>query len=141
MSRMVRVAILSLSALAAGCAGPASLQTDIGHPANPGSSEGPVVRSVRLEPDEFDRAPGGVDVADPRVVRPSHHGTHTPSPGHVHPRPRRSASQPDSYVSPGWPSDSTKALFVCPMHPEVADARASECPKCGMMLVPRKEKR
>lgn len=68
MSRMVSLAILSLSALAAGCAGPVSLQTDVGHPANPGSAEGLVIRTVRLEPDEFDRAPGGIDVADPVLL-------------------------------------------------------------------------
>ncbi len=31
--------------------------------------------------------------------------------------------------------------FLCPMHPEVTDDHASECPKCGMALVPQAEAR
>lgn len=31
------------------------------------------------------------------------------------------------------------ALFVCPMHPAVTDDHASECPHCGMTLVPAAE--
>lgn len=26
--------------------------------------------------------------------------------------------------------------YACPMHPEVTDTKASDCPKCGMRLVP-----
>ena len=26
--------------------------------------------------------------------------------------------------------------FSCPMHPEITDNKASECPRCGMHLVP-----
>lgn len=26
--------------------------------------------------------------------------------------------------------------YACPMHPEVTDTKASDCPKCGMKLVP-----
>jgi FtsP/CotA-like multicopper oxidase with cupredoxin domain len=33
--------------------------------------------------------------------------------------------------------DQTQASsYVCPMHPEVTDTRASTCPKCGMTLIP-----
>lgn len=36
-----------------------------------------------------------------------------------------------------YPADQTPALeFVCPMHPEVRQATAGKCPKCGMNLVP-----
>ncbi|MDI1288360.1 MAG: heavy metal-binding domain-containing protein, partial [bacterium] len=34
---------------------------------------------------------------------------------------------------PPKPDDST---FACPMHPEIVDDHASDCPKCGMHLVP-----
>ena len=30
----------------------------------------------------------------------------------------------------------TAELYVCPMHPEVTDDHASDCPECGMRLVP-----
>lgn len=36
-----------------------------------------------------------------------------------------------------YPADQTPTLeFVCPMHPEVRQAMAGTCPKCGMNLVP-----
>ena len=42
---------------------------------------------------------------------------------------------------PAMPDKSTgkqgmdAATYVCPMHPEVTDTKASKCPKCGMSLV------
>ncbi len=39
------------------------------------------------------------------------------------------------------PSPPGAATFVSPMHPDVTDTKASQCPKCGMTLVRRKEKR
>lgn len=36
-----------------------------------------------------------------------------------------------------YPADQTPALeYVCPMHPEVRQAGAGKCPKCGMFLTP-----
>ena len=32
-------------------------------------------------------------------------------------------------------NDSTKIVYVCPMHPEVTSDKPGECPKCGMTLV------
>jgi hypothetical protein len=34
----------------------------------------------------------------------------------------------------------TKQLYTCPMHPEIVRAEPDQCPKCGMTLVPIKEK-
>lgn len=44
------------------------------------------------------------------------------------------------------PSDSTAVMdstakitgYHCPMHPEVKDTIASDCPKCGMTLIKNK---
>lgn len=35
---------------------------------------------------------------------------------------------------------AAKATFVCPMHPEVTSDHEGKCPKCGMKLVPKKER-
>src|SRR5438270_12254297 len=37
--------------------------------------------------------------------------------------------------------DSAKQLYTCPMHPEIVRAEPGQCPKCGMTLVPIKEKK
>lgn len=33
-------------------------------------------------------------------------------------------------------SSPAPTRYACPMHPEVTDTKASDCPKCGMKLVP-----
>ncbi|TAM42879.1 copper-translocating P-type ATPase, partial [bacterium] len=33
--------------------------------------------------------------------------------------------------------DPAKNIYICPMHPEVAQGRPGDCPKCGMRLEPR----
>ncbi len=35
--------------------------------------------------------------------------------------------------------ESAEQLYVCPMHPQVTDDHASDCPICGMKLVPMKQ--
>lgn len=35
-------------------------------------------------------------------------------------------------------TDSVKAKYTCPMHPEVISDTAGKCPKCGMALVQKK---
>ncbi|KKP43586.1 MAG: Cation transporting ATPase, E1-E2 family [Parcubacteria group bacterium GW2011_GWA2_33_14] len=37
--------------------------------------------------------------------------------------------------------DSTKTIYVCPMHPEIQQNNPGRCPECGMNLVPAKQKR
>lgn len=37
-------------------------------------------------------------------------------------------------ASAASPEPATR--YACPMHPEVTDTKASDCPKCGMKLVP-----
>ena len=53
------------------------------------------------------------------------------SPSHQwHPSPASLASA----ASPASPASAPR--YACPMHPEVTDTKASDCPKCGMKLVP-----
>jgi Cu(I)/Ag(I) efflux system membrane fusion protein len=42
-----------------------------------------------------------------------------------------------SPVTPLAPKEVPAAGYVCPMHPEVESDGPSDCPKCGMKLVPR----
>jgi len=52
-------------------------------------------------------------------------------------------SEPGKYVhkaartSPSPPPPRPGAIYVCPMHPEVAVDHPATCPKCGMALEPR----
>ena len=39
---------------------------------------------------------------------------------------------------PGGEHKAETAKYACPMHPEVTDAKAGKCPKCGMPLKPAK---
>jgi hypothetical protein len=38
-------------------------------------------------------------------------------------------------------NDTTKAVYSCPMHPEVTSDKAGTCPKCGMNLELKKEEK
>ena len=37
-------------------------------------------------------------------------------------------------------SEQTDAIYTCPMHPEIKQDKPGNCPKCGMSLVPLKDK-
>lgn len=39
-------------------------------------------------------------------------------------------------ASAASPAPAATIRYACPMHPEVTDTKASDCPKCGMKLVP-----
>ncbi|MBI3201137.1 MAG: hypothetical protein HYZ29_06295 [Myxococcales bacterium] len=42
----------------------------------------------------------------------------------------------EGHSSATSPATAAPARHACPMHPEVSDTKASDCPKCGMKLVP-----
>ena len=44
-------------------------------------------------------------------------------------------------VAGGVRAEPQESLYTCPMHPEIARTEPGSCPKCGMKLVPLKEKR
>lgn len=35
-------------------------------------------------------------------------------------------------------ADAGPVVYVCPMHAEISSDRPGSCPKCGMMMVPKK---
>lgn len=145
MPNLLILGVLSCAIATAGCgARTAPLRVDARHPADPRALEAPVPLLVPLAPDAFDRAvvdeparePAGGGTMSPVEDRamPSHHdhGPVTGQPGAGVP------ASPDSTSTHSRAPSST--VFVCPMHPEVTDVKASRCPKCGMTLVRRKGK-
>jgi hypothetical protein len=57
-----------------------------------------------------------------------------PTDDHEHPPSR-------SYGAAGEQEHEKKQKYTCPMHPEVVMEHPGNCPKCGMKLVPIKEKK
>lgn len=52
------------------------------------------------------------------------------------------ASRAASGMSQGQPaSDTEPVIYTCPMHPEVTSATPGKCPKCGMTLVKKEQKK
>ena len=60
------------------------------------------------------------------VIAQHSHGEHPPSAGTA---TSRAATEQEK-----------KQKYTCPMHPEVITDHPGNCPKCGMKLVPLKEK-
>jgi len=140
-------ALVLLAALA-GC-GPriAPLRVDTRDPVDPRAPEGrPTPGWIGLQADEFDRPVAAAQVgtgADGDSATPVHE-EHAPAhrghdPGSKVPAPKAASPSPRPSV-PARDQAQPTAMFACPMHPEVTDTTASECPKCGMTLMRRKEK-
>ena len=43
--------------------------------------------------------------------------------------------------APSASADSQAKKYTCPMHPEVVEDKPGKCPKCEMVLVPKKEEK
>lgn len=147
---MLRSAVflgLFVTTVLAGCgAGTKVLRLDGRHPADARAPEAPVAAfGFRLQPDEFDQAVM-VDTsgsAGNGPTAPPAPETRSPSPVRHHEPGRAGAplSKPtpsgSGSVTPD-PQSRVRAIYACPMHAEVTDTTASDCPKCGMTLVRRK---
>jgi hypothetical protein len=59
----------------------------------------------------------------------------TPLPASTSAAPTAAASANDHSASGHEPAAAEKAVYTCPMHPEVVSPEPGKCPKCGMTLV------
>ncbi len=145
MQRLSVPSFLVLVMALGGCAtGEKVVGSNLHQPTDPRAAAPPqTVASNRLQPDEFDQP---VTAATPRgdstgasVER--HTPTNASAHGAAKTKTKRSSSQVRKRVEAPAKTQSTRRLiFACPMHPDVTDATASICPKCGMTLEPREEK-
>jgi len=119
--------VLIVALLMAGCARQTLIEpVAIDHPANPKAREAPYQgpsQTLGQEPQDATRttAPG-----------PGGHGEHG-----------RAIHQPDHLSAPETTRPQTApdsdTFHRCPMHPDVVQKKAGNCPQCGMKLVRKKE--
>ena len=116
--------------LAASCASqPQAKPVEI-DPSNPAAAEAPRPTVPDLAP-----APSAPAATAPTAAPP------TPPPAHDHAAHGAEVAAPPNTASSGGhdharaaPSKA-KAVYTCPMHPEVLSDKPGRCPKCGMNLV------
>jgi hypothetical protein len=95
------------------------------HPGNPQARSGTVPTFTALTSD-FDTSHDSPDTG--------HDGAASTGTAHAHGASAASGTQP----SPSTGDSSVR--YTCPMHPEIDVPRPGVCPKCGMKLVPKKDK-
>jgi len=148
MLRLATFSVLASLTMLAGCSPRAApLRVDARHPASPRAPEGRPAPGWNLQADEFDQTVAAAPVvggADGDSAMPAHKEHAAPAhrghaPDSKVPALKAAAPSPKSPVS-ARDRAQPAAIYACPMHPEVTDTTASECPKCGMTLVRRKEK-
>jgi hypothetical protein len=66
---------------------------------------------------------------------PSQHVEHDHAAGN----PTSTHSSPPAAAMQAGSSDGSATVYTCSMHPEVISAQPGKCPKCGMVLIPRKD--
>lgn len=93
---------------------------DASHPASPEATAASLPALSRTLADE-----GRAPAAQPPAMK-------TEAPAHEHERETGGAA-------PAAPSQVKRALYTCPMHPQIVRDKPGECPICGMTLVPKPE--
>ena len=53
-------------------------------------------------------------------------------------QPTQHGQESEAMVTAG--DETSKQLYICPMHPEIRQSQPGNCPKCGMQLIPVVEK-
>src|SRR5438552_4125940 len=113
-----RTIVAALGLWLTGCtAQPLEQEFGLNHPANPRAAEAPSPSSSTTL--AIDTAIALMPTDDSKPMPAHQHGSAAP------------ATTPST-------SPTTTALYVCPMHKEVASNTPGNCPKCGMKLVAKK---
>lgn len=100
-------------------------------PSNPDAPESP-----RRVASEQPSAPITMD----RGANAGRDANAAPMPHDPQPQPQGETSAPpmartDTAAQPAPSSSDSRAVYTCPMHPEVTSDKPGRCPKCGMKLV------
>ena len=123
------------------------------HPANATASEAPLPapsRTLALDPSVLPPAPAndsalGMQHEMQHGASDAGHGSHDMHhAGHGSPT-QTSSTRPGEHAAPSArrvtpatvPSTTAATVYTCPMHKEIVTSQPSNCPKCGMKLVPR----
>jgi hypothetical protein len=124
MKTMRAIFLLIPSALSAACVS-TELDVRTNHPAHPKARAARVLGSSALGPDFDVRGDAESDTGRPA------HESHA---GHDH------GGQAPAAQGANAPANApTKAVYTCPMHPEIRKDQPGKCPICGMKLVPAKD--
>src|SRR6266571_3519809 len=142
---MIRYAVtlLGSSLILLGCASYSTIQPiSAEHPASPKATEArPILPSPALRPEAQDSQKTQTPLTTP--------DTSGSAPGHMHEMQHGaklpeepSETQPAPVPTTVQPADQeTGSTYVCPMHPDVIQAKPGVCPKCGMKLVKKELKK
>jgi hypothetical protein len=104
------------------------LGTPPDHPASASAPAAKVASAGALRSDFDPAAESGATSAPPEHSGHDH-AAPAPEAGHDHAAPAADDKAP------------AQVTFTCPMHPEIERAEPGTCPKCGMKLVPKKDKK
>lgn len=126
MTRRIAAAV-SMATLV-GCAAVEAPPLTVGHPASPQSAEGarPVLPDLSGDPTTRgtqERLASAVSGGGMKEMN------HSKMPGMQHPM-----AVPEK-PSPSGSDTAPAAVYTCPMHAEIKEAKPGDCPICGMKLI------
>jgi hypothetical protein len=118
----MRVQVIAAAAiLLSGCSGELVQRPPASDPTSVAAAEAPLSPTPSYQPDPLlNPIPPRSPEAPPTGTEQLHSPTSTP-PGN-----------PPMREEPG-----ARAVYTCPMHPEVRSPAPGRCPKCGMTLIPK----
>lgn len=128
--------------LLAACVG-TELAFPASHPGNAAASSGTVPMLSGLHSD-FDASGESRGTKDSSHAEHAEHAEHAdadhPDAEHAEHADADPAGHADPAEAAPQPAKAD-AVYTCPMHPEIERSEPGRCPKCGMKLVPKKDKK